>query len=243
MGRISGRCWWKAAGLALAALLSIGMAPALGAAPATVRLVLSSSQVQIGDTVVAEVWIEGAQNLCGAEIHLNFNAARLQVEDSNATTPGVQIQMGNLFSKPFPAEKAADNAAGTIDFASAQLGCDGTNQPGVLAKFAIRGIAEGAASIAFMSVQLAGYEAQKVFVIPAQLEGGSLVVTGQASPTPTPVSTATPTLTPVPIVPPVSTPTPAATPTPTMTVSDNGDGFEVSTPTPAVTPTPTPCPI
>ncbi len=219
---------WRSARLLLPACIAMLLAlsavqMAIAEQTATVRLVLSAPRVTPGGSVTAEVRIEGAPHLCGAEVHLSFDPAKLQVQDATPQTAGVQIQAGSLLDPGFTPGgngNAVDNVQGRIDFARVALPCpaDSVIVPdGVLARIIFNSIGEGETSISFTSVSLLD---NKAVTIPAQPLGATLVIgapLASQTPSPTLPPTARPTPTAAPPPPDTPAPTPPSPPMPTNT--------------------------
>ncbi|MDO8491774.1 MAG: hypothetical protein Q7T04_07160 [Dehalococcoidia bacterium] len=239
------------------ALLALGQAGlTMAQTPATVRLVLSATQVNVGDAITGQIRIEGAPQLRGAEVHLTFEPGKLQVEDAVAATDGIQIQVGSLLEgfTPPGAGNSADNVTGAIGFARVSLPFppDSFMMPdGVLAIVTFRAVATGTAPVNFTSVTLLKFLDNNISPILAQTVGGTVIIASASLPTtvPTPTATpaATPTQTPAPTPTPTPTPTPvptavptlAPTPTPTATLQSLPAEPPAPTSTPAVLPPPT----
>jgi hypothetical protein len=109
--------------LLLVALLLSGPLTGTGSAQegAVVRLEPLPGQEGAGAIAVA-IHIENATRLYGAEVHLAFDPARLEVQDADPDTEGVQIQAGDFPSPDFVVQNQADNVKGTIDYAAVSGG-------------------------------------------------------------------------------------------------------------------------
>lgn len=226
---------------------------------AVVRLILSADQAGVGDLVTAEIWIEGAPYLRGAEVHVGFDPAKLQVEDADPEVDGIQIEVGPLLLDGFSPGglgNYADNTQGLIGFARVAI-----IQPpelfqtyimpdGVLAGITFRAVADGSAPIDFTSVSLLD---RAIEPIPCQSVGATLTIgadpTPTTGPTSVPTSTPPPTATPTPPATATPAPTPAPTPTPTLAPSSTPTAPPSPTPTlapeaaPTAPPSPTPTPV
>ena len=161
------------------------------ASGATVSLSPSSSQVNVGATTTVNIRVASVTSLYGAEVHLTFNPALLEVVDSDGGTAGVQIQPGTFLSADFTAQNVVDQAAGKIDFAVAQMP---PNQPvsgdGVLATITFKGRADGSSNVGFVSVILSDRDGM---AIGSSTQGGSVTVGAGGTPVPTvPVPTTQP---------------------------------------------------
>ena len=187
-----------------------------------------SSEVAVGGTTTVNIRIDNVSDLFGAEVHLTFDPALLEVVDANPSTAKVEIQPGTFLSPDFTAQNEVDQAAGKIDFAIALMPPQPlANGSGVLATITFRGKAANTSAIRFVNVLLAAPEGVP---ISASTQDGSITVTPDITPTMTP--TATPTATPV-----TETPTPTATPTTATPTSTPTAPTETPTATPTVMPT------
>lgn len=138
----------------LALLLTNLLLPQPGQATVATVVALAAppEQVTVGDPVTLSVNIAEVKNLYGIEIHLRFDAERLQVlpaADGKAATPGA------LMGHDFVALNAADNAAGTLDYAAAQMNPRApANGSGALLTIRFKALAAGNAAVNFTSVIL-----------------------------------------------------------------------------------------
>jgi LysM repeat protein len=227
------RCW---IGLALVLALLFCTPVGHGLAQGTAVVINPpTSEVAIGATVTVEVRIENVADMSGAEVHLLFNSAVLEVVDVDAGTAGVQVEHGDFLSPDFVAQNTVDQENGTIHYAIAQMPPhEPVSGTGVLAKVTFMGKSPGTSAVNFTSVILSDRDGMPISNAP---QGGSVAVPSEDTPTPTetpvPGDTPTPTSTPTPTPTstPGPTPTPSATPTPGPTVTPY--------PTPTVAPTPT----
>jgi LysM repeat protein len=228
-------------GLALLLVMLFAAPTGYGLAQDTVTTIdPSSSEVAVGATTTVDIRVENVTGLYGAEVHLTFDPAVVEVVDANAGEDGVQIQPGTLLSPDFTAENAVDHVNGRIDFAIAQMAPhEPVSGSGVLATITLRGKAAGTSALSFsttlptLPVILSDRDGEP---ISTGTQDGSVVVTGGQAPTPTetPVPTETPT--------PTQTSTPGPTPTPTLTPTSGPSPTPTLTPTPGPTPTVTPVP-
>ncbi|MFQ5341482.1 MAG: cohesin domain-containing protein [Anaerolineae bacterium] len=172
---------------------SVEVCPAGGLA--TVVVNPGESTVEQGDTTATTVRVLSAAGLYGAELHIEFDPAIVQVVDADPDRPGVQVLPGALFTERnyYAAANQADNRAGTIDFAAALLNPEPPiDGGGDLVTITWRGASPGSTTIHLASVDLSDQAGQ---LLPAQLEDGSITVlpaTPTATPTPTPTATPTP---------------------------------------------------
>ena len=225
------RCW---IGLVTLAATLLSTPASYGVAQGTmVTIDPQGSEVTVGTTTTVNIRIENVTGLYGAEVHLTFDPALLEVVDANPALDGVQIQPGTFLSPDWTGQNRVDQEAGTIDFAISQAPPhEPVSDSGVLASITFRGQAAGTGAINFTNAILSDRDAQP---ISADTQGGSITVTGGETPTPTATPTPKDTATPTPTPTPDDTPTPTSTPgTPTPTSTP---GTPTLTPTPSITPT------
>ncbi len=199
---------WIGLALLLAVLFSTPIGYGL-AQDTTVIIAPSSIEIALGATTTVDIRIENVNDLYGAEVHLTFDPALLEVVDADSGAAGVQIQPGTFPSPDYPAQNSVDQAAGKIDFAVTQMSPrDPVSGSGVLATVTFRGKAAGTSALNFTGAILANRDGES---IGTATQSGSITVTGGDTPTPTNTPTPGPTLTPTP------TPTSGPSPTPTST--------------------------
>jgi hypothetical protein len=180
-------------GSRLAALVVMGLlvttlaAPATVAAqtPARVRPDPLTLGLRTGEQGAVAVRLEGVEGLYGAEVHLTFDPAVLEVADADAAAPGVQVKPGDWLKDGFVAVNKADNALGKIDFAVTLLNpAAPVSGSGNLFTVNFRAKANGGSPLKTTSVLLANKEARE---IRAAWQDGAVAVSagGQAPPAPT----------------------------------------------------------
>jgi len=145
---------------------------------AMVRLELLPGQER-ADTVTVAIRIENATRLYGAEVHLAFDPAYLQVQDADPDTEGIQIQAGDFPSPDFVVQNQADNAKGTIDYAVTQLAPrEAVDGSGILATVTFKGKDTGTSSLTFVGAKLANPDGQE---IPSQTVDGQVKIAATAA--------------------------------------------------------------
>lgn len=182
----------------------------------SVLLSPASAEVDVGNTTTVDIRIENVTNLYGAEVHLSFDPALLEVEDSDEDMAEVQVQPGSFLAPDFTAQNRVDLEAGTIDFAISQMApTEAVSGSGVLATITFKGKASGTSDLNFSSVTLSDQGGEE---IDAGSQNGSVTVnsgeTPTEEPTETPDVTVTPTETPDVTVTPTETPDVTVTPIP-----------------------------
>jgi hypothetical protein len=165
--------------LLFVALLLSGPLTGTGSAQegAMVRLEPLPGQEGAGAIAVA-IHIENVTRLYGAEVHLAFDPARLEVQDADPDTEGVQIQAGDFPSPDFVVQNQADNVKGTIDYAATQLAPrEAVDGSGVLATVTVKGKDKGTSSLTFVGAKLADPDGQE---IPSQTVDGRVEIAATA---------------------------------------------------------------
>jgi hypothetical protein len=107
---------------------------------AVIKVEPSVSPVQINDTVKVPVKIENIANLTALEVHLSFDAAVLEI---------IELTDGGFVKADFTVQNTFDNAAGTIDYAVAQIDRSPASGSGTLFEIVFRAKASGASPIRF----------------------------------------------------------------------------------------------
>jgi hypothetical protein len=145
--------------LALATLIALLPLHTVTAAGTSISFSPSSSTAKVGDTVTVDVRVNDAASVYGAEVHIAFDPARLQVLDDDPAQAGVQILPGSFFPRSDPSyivQNRADNTAGTIDFAITLLAPESPlNGSGTLATIRFAARMEGTAYLRWNSTRLA----------------------------------------------------------------------------------------
>ncbi|MEA3338342.1 MAG: cohesin domain-containing protein [Chloroflexota bacterium] len=127
-----------------------------------------------GDTGTLEIRVENVAQLAGAEIHLTFDPALLEIVDANPETEGAQIAHGDFLSPDFVVQNIADPSAGVIDYTIACMPLDkAVSGSGVLARITFHTLAEGETEVAIRSVLLGDTQSQPIAV---ETKPGAIVV-------------------------------------------------------------------
>ena len=111
-----------------------------------VKVEPSVSALQVNDTALASVKVENIANLTAFEAHLSFDANVLEV---------IQLNDGGFITADFVVQNTFDNAAGTIDYAVAQINHPPANGNGTLFEIVFRAKAQGKSPILFRETQAA----------------------------------------------------------------------------------------
>ncbi len=153
---------------------------ALAQSGAKVTLTPQKLALAPGDTGMLEIRIADVAQLAGAEVHLTYDPALLEIADADPEMEGVQINHGDLLSPDFVVQNVSDKSGGTIDYAIVCMPVDkAVSGSGVLARinFAVR--AEGEAEIAIRSVLLSNMQGQPIEV---EIGPGAIVTSHAGSP-------------------------------------------------------------
>jgi Cohesin domain len=100
----------------------------------------SVSSLQVNNTERVSVTVENIADLTAFEAHLSFDANVLEV---------IELDEGGFIAADFIAQNTFDNAAGTIDYAVAQIDHPPANGSGTLFVIVFRAKAPGKSSIRF----------------------------------------------------------------------------------------------
>ncbi|MBU0702479.1 MAG: cohesin domain-containing protein, partial [Chloroflexi bacterium] len=167
--------YWISPTLLLAVLLSVPVGYGLAQNGTMVVIDPQSSEVAVGATRTVDIKIENVEGLYGAEVHLTFNPALLEVVDADQGMSGVQIQPGSFLSPDFVGQHTVDQAAGKIGLAIAQMPPHGpVSGSGVFATVTFRGKAAGDSAIIMTSALLADQSGNP---ISTSTRGGTITVT------------------------------------------------------------------
>ena len=166
--------------LAILMLLFSGahVQPALAdmAEATTVTVSPSPATINSGETVTVAVYINNVTDLYGADIRLSFDPARLEVVDADLLLSGIQVTDGNFLTGLFVIFREANNTAGTIKYAVAQVNpTPERSGSGVLFYVSLRGKSAGTTTLHFTRVDLATREGKK---IDATSQDGTVILTG-----------------------------------------------------------------
>ncbi len=186
-------------------VISLVGAPAQAQGAAVVRVEPSAVSAQVNDAVTLSIMADNMVSLTAFELHLSFDPNVLEVTD---------VVSGGFVAADFVAQNIHDNAAGTIDYAAAQMNRTPAQGSGALLRIVFRAKAGGASSVGLRGTQAVpsglilsdpnGAAIQASWVSGAVNVGSPATATATLV-TPTPV---TPTLSPTPVTPGPASPTP-----------------------------------
>lgn len=118
-----------------------------------------------GDVGTLDIRVENVTRLAGAEVHLTFDAALLEVVDADPSTEGTQITHGEFLSPDFVVRNEADPSHGTVDYAIACMDLDrAASGGGVLAHITFRALAEGESRVTISGALLADAQGRPIAV-------------------------------------------------------------------------------
>jgi hypothetical protein len=125
--------------------------------------------LQVNQTASASVTVENIADLTAFEVHLSFDPNALEV---------IELDNGGFISADFVVQNAFDNAAGTIDYAVAQIDHPPANGSGTLIEIVFRAKIPGKLLIAFRETQAAPagalFSDSHGIAIPVSLINGSI---------------------------------------------------------------------
>lgn len=191
-----------------------------------VRVIPSSQLIATGNGTIVQLLVLDVADLYSFDLRLDYDGAKLDVQDAAEPPAGVQVHMGDVFDS-FASYEVLDNAVsddgtlGQVHFSAfindgSPLGFSGA---GVLAWIEFRGVASGISNLTLSSVTLLDHHA--VGISRELLHGQIAVVLSTSTPIlPTPTTTRTPTRTATPGPTATTTATPTGTlPTPTRSAT------------------------
>jgi hypothetical protein len=178
------------------------------------------AEIDVGDTVAVDVYLEDVADLVYVEMYVIFDPDLLEVVDADSETSGVQVEIGPLLGTDVVVlYNEVDQSAGEVVVAQ-EVPSDTVSGSGVLATITFQGNAAGTSDVVIDADGLYLEDSAGEF-IEADIEDGSITVVGDVTPSPTPEETSTPTRTSTPAStsPPASTALPTNTPTPQPTAT------------------------
>lgn len=134
--------------IVLTALLEL-VGPGAVFAASTLSLSPASALQNVGDTFNVDIILDtGGDSVSGATAILNYDTARLQVQDGDSAASGVQIKQGSIFNQS-PLTNTVDTSVGKIRYDSGSLGTSYTGR-GVMATIQFKAVAAGTAPVTFV---------------------------------------------------------------------------------------------
>lgn len=112
--------------------------------------------VEIGESVTFTIFVQDVVDLYGADVRMSFDPTIAQVVDANGAKPGVQIELLDEFLSPdFVLRDVADNDAGTIWYANAQVNpTEAVSGSGPLARVTMESLKPGSFEVPFTFQEL-----------------------------------------------------------------------------------------
>ena len=118
-----------------------------------------------GDVGTLDIRVENVVQMAGAEVHLAFDPALLEVVDADPSTEGAQIAHGDFLSPDFVVQNIATPDTGSVDYAIACIPVDkAVSGSGVLARVTLRALGGGETLIEIRSALLADMQEQPIAV-------------------------------------------------------------------------------
>ena len=134
------RRWWGG----ILTLVMLGTSCAR--AGAAIKIQPAEASLQVNDTVQVPVLVENIADLSAFEAHLSFDASVLEV---------TELKDGGFVTADFIVQNVFDNAAGTIDYAVAQINRPPANGDGILFEVVFRAKTPGQSAIHFREISAA----------------------------------------------------------------------------------------
>ena len=198
--------WARLASIALlSALLCLG-ATTVQAQTASVRFDPADGQVDVGQELQIDIWVENVDDLFGVDLRFSYDPALVDIVDADSSKAGIQIEAGTHPYPDFVVKNLVDESDATVWYAATQLRPrEPATGSGRIARVTIRGRAAGTGSFDVINARLVTSGALEVS---AESAGGEVSVLSapedtsvQPTSTRTRTPTAAPTLTPNPASP------------------------------------------
>jgi hypothetical protein len=131
------------------------------------RIVPQTLKIRVGEVATVDLTVEQVSDLFGAQVHLTFDPAVLEVVDADTSEEGIQVEPGTLPTPDFVVQNIADNQAGTIDYALTQLKpSEPRSGDGLLARVTFRGKKAASTQILLEQFMLADVEGKAIEALP-----------------------------------------------------------------------------
>ncbi|MBI4099711.1 hypothetical protein HY440_01765 [Candidatus Microgenomates bacterium] len=116
---------------------------------ASLSLSPASGTEKVGDIFSVDIILDtGTDSVSGATAIVNYDTGKLQVQDDDSASSGVQIKQGTIFNQT-PLTNSVDTTAGQIRYDSGSLGTSYTGR-GTMATIRFKAMAAGAAAVKFV---------------------------------------------------------------------------------------------
>jgi len=164
------------------------LASPLGQGNTTVSVQPAETHLTCGESAEVKIEISEVENLFGVDLKVSYDPAVVEVVDANATTPGKQIQQGDLpdvsGGQGLIQVNTVDEGNGTASYAAVRLNpAPAQSGTGTIAAINFKGKAAGTTAVTLASVILADRNAR---AISAELVNGKIIVDCDGGPRPTP---------------------------------------------------------
>ena len=140
--------------------------PTATASPSPTPLIYldpGASSLGIGDETDIEVKVSDVTNLYGVEFHIGYNPTVIQILDEAPAIPGTQIAFGAFLSPDSVLQNSVDETLGVIHFAISQAPpTPAKSGGGVVARFRVRALAQGATPLAIHNTALTDADTQGI---------------------------------------------------------------------------------
>lgn len=161
-----------------------------GALAASLSLSPASGTEKIGDLFSVDVILDtGTDSVSGATAIINYDAAKLQVQDDDSASSGVQIKQGTIFNQT-PLTNSVDATMGKIRYDSGSLGTSYTGR-GVMATIHFKAQTAGTAAVTFVfdsnstiDTSLVAAASGPTNLLTTVQDGNYTIGTASATPTP-----------------------------------------------------------
>ena len=133
----------------------------------SVEIAPASGQLACGVTMDVDVAINNVEKLFGVDIKVSYDPNILEVVDSNPTTPGVQVQQGDLpdvsGGQGLIQVNNVDAATGTVSYAAVRLNpAPAQSGSGTIATITFKGKGVGTSAVTIASAILADVTASQI---------------------------------------------------------------------------------
>jgi len=113
-----------------------------------------AANLPVGGEAEVLVKVQQVLGLNGVDFQIDFAPAVLEVLDADPATPGTQIAVGDMLAPNVVMANAVNNAAGNLRFAIAQSPVAPQSGDGLVARFRVRGKAQGVTPLSLHSTRL-----------------------------------------------------------------------------------------
>jgi len=141
---------------------------------AVVRPDPATLTIAAGQTQTVAVVVVGVVDLYGIDVRASFDPALIEIVDDDPARDGVQLTPGTIPQPDFVALNAADNAAGTLRYATTQVNpTPPVSGDGVVFTLQVRGKAVGVSPLHIDLVEMANRSGE---LLPVTTQDGAITV-------------------------------------------------------------------